>query len=727
MLFRRSLTNLRRAAQLRNRISSASSASTSAFATTPISPCSSLKRQLTKRAFAHSSSSNFSHAQLAESEEEEYVRARMNDANDSPLGGCESSFNGIHQSSPSTEKNKNENKNKNNNNNNSAALTFSATNLEKVLRFRGEEGGEEEGGRKMTTKQKKKKITNNNNNNNNTNTNTNIAKKKRFIGNVPEYVCSSSFTSVAAAATKKCDETTSTVLCRSESDLLGELDTIPRNALYGIATQRAVENYPITGVKLSHFPEFIRALAFVKKAAATANFKVGLISKEIFEAISTACDSLLDSNKYHGDFIVDVIQGGAGTSTNMAANEIIANLANLSLNKPIGSYEVVHPNDHVNLCQSTNDAYPTAAKLAVGLHHEKMVSELKLLIESFRKKGDEFKDIVKMGRTQLQDAVPMTLGQEFASFANSLESDLAYLMKNVNALYECNLGGTAIGTSITAHKEFSKESIDALRQLTKLPFTSAKDFVEASSSTSSFLLFSSILRRIALKTSKICNDLRLLSSGPRCGFNEIDLPAVAPGSSIMPGKINPVIPEVMNQVCFQVIGSDAAISMASEHAQLQLNAFEPVIVYNLLNSLDSMSNGLKVLREKCIDGITANEDVCASHVNNSIGIVTALLPKIGYKKATLVAKTALETNKPVSHVATEVLNFLSQEDADTLLNIENMTGVVAGDKEAEEKRKSYPKRGVDIESPQSAGGKKCNLWSYMYPPERQLFQSAGVM
>jgi len=557
--------------------------------------------------------------------------------------------------------------------------------------------------------------------------------KKCVVGNVPEYICrSSSFSS--GVATKKCDDATKTLVVagrnektRSESDLLGELDTIPKSALYGIATQRAVDNYPITGVKLSHFPEFIRALAFVKKAAATANFKVGLISKEIFEAISIACDSLLDSNEFHGDFIVDVIQGGAGTSTNMAANEIIANLANLSLNKPIGSYEIVHPNDHVNLCQSTNDAYPTAAKLAVGLHHEKMVCELKLLIQSFRKKGDEFKYIVKMGRTQLQDAVPMTLGQEFNSFANSLESDLAYLMKNVNALYECNLGGTAIGTSITAHKEFSKESIDALKELTKLPFTSAKDFVEASSSTSSFLLFSSILRRIALKTSKICNDLRLLSSGPRCGFNEIDLPAVAPGSSIMPGKINPVIPEVMNQVCFQVIGADAAISMASEHAQLQLNAFEPLIVYNLLNSLDSMTNGLKVLREKCIDGITANEDVCASHVNNSIGIVTALLPKIGYKKATLVAKSALETNKPVFQVATEVLNFLSQDEAETLLNIENMTGVVAGDKNAEAKRNSYPKRGVDIESPQSAGGSKCNFWSYMYPPERQLFQSAGAM
>ena len=282
---------------------------------------------------------------------------------------------------------------------------------------------------------------------------------------------------------------------RSESDLLGELDTIPKDALYGIATQRALENYPITGVKLSHFPEFIRALAFVKKAAATANFKIGLISLEIFKAISTACDNLLESKEHHRDFIVDVIQGGAGTSTNMAANEIIANLANLTLNKPIGSYGIVHPNDHVNLCQSTNDAYPTAAKLAVGLHHEKMVGELKLLIQSFRKKGDEFKHIVKMGRTQLQDAVPMTLGQEFNSFANSLESDLAYLMKNVNALYESNLGGTAIGTSITAHKEFSKESIEALKELTNLPFTSAKDFVEASSSTSSFLLFSSILRK----------------------------------------------------------------------------------------------------------------------------------------------------------------------------------------------------------------------------------------
>merc|ERR1712164_155557 len=243
-----------------------------------------------------------------------------------------------------------------------------------------------------------------------------------------------------------------------------------------------------------------------------------------------------------------------------------------------------------------------------------------------------------------------------------------------------NLGGTAIGTSICADVSLAERAVSALSSLTNLPMRSPHDFIEASSSTSSFLLFSNILRRVAVKISKICNDLRLLSSGPRCGFNEINLPAVAPGSSIMPGKINPVIPEVMNQVCFQVVGADAAISMASEHAQLQLNAFEPLIVYNLLNSLDSMSNGLKVLREKCIDGITANEDVCASHVNNSIGIVTALLPKIGYRKATLIAKAALETNKPVSHVTTEVLNFLSQEETDALLKIENMTGVVTGTK-----------------------------------------------
>merc|ERR1712164_25968 len=312
--------------------------------------------------------------------------------------------------------------------------------------------------------------------------------------------------------------------------------------------------------------------------------------------------------------------------------------------------------------------------------HGGVVEELRLTIDSLRKKGDEFKDIIKMGRTQLQDAVPMTLGQEFHSFAATLEADLTFLERNVDQMYEVNLGGTAIGTSICAEVSFAERAVSALSSLTNLPMRSPHDFIEASSSTSSFLLFSNILRRVAVKISKICNDLRLLSSGPRCGFNEINLPAVAPGSSIMPGKINPVIPEVMNQVCFQVVGADAAISMASEHAQLQLNAFEPLIVYNLLNSLDSTSNGLKVLREKCIDGITANEDVCASHVNNSIGIVTALLPKIGYRKATLIAKAALETNKPVSHVTTEVLNFLSQEETDALLKIENMTGVVTGDK-----------------------------------------------
>ena len=491
---------------------------------------------------------------------------------------------------------------------------------------------------------------------------------------------------------------------RTETDLLGDYE-IPIDALYGIATQRAIDNYPITGIKLNHFPEFIRALAYTKKAAAIANFRLGLIDENVHRAISYACEDLIISNENHKHFIVDMIQGGAGTSTNMAANEIIANLANTFLGGSIGTYDYVNPNDHVNLCQSTNDAYPTSAKLAVGLHHEKLVKELKLLINSLRLKGEEFHTIIKMGRTQMQDAVPMTLGQEFNAFASSIESDLEYLQRSVREhLFEVNLGGTAIGTSITAHKDFSKESIKALKRMTNLPFREANDFVEASSSTSAFMLFSSVLRRIALKTSKICNDLRLLSSGPRCGFNEINLPAVAPGSSIMPGKINPVIPEVMNQVCFQVVGADTAIMMASEHAQLQLNAFEPLIVYNLLNSLDCMSNALKVLRTKCIDGITANEDVCAENVKNSIGIVTALLPKIGYKKATLVAKTALETNSAVSDVVV-MLGFLSEEEMKRALNIESMTGVVSGD--SVEKRKLYPNRGVDIDTPQL-------FWSYAY-------------
>lgn len=473
---------------------------------------------------------------------------------------------------------------------------------------------------------------------------------------------------------------------RIESDLLGSM-AIPRDALYGVATARAMANYDITGVKISKYPELIKAFALTKKACAVANAKLGLLCDETHKAISAACDALIASDEYHDAFTVDVIQGGAGTSTNMNANEVISNLAAMHLGKPIGVYDVVNPNDHVNLCQSTNDAYPSAAKLAVVLKHGGVVEALTALISSLRAKGDEFDGIVKMGRTQLQDAVPMTLKQEFHSFAATLEADLVYLDRNIDALYEMNLGGTAIGTSICADESFSFEAIKALSDLTGLPLRSPKDFIEASSSTSSFLLFSNILRRIAIKTSKICNDLRLLSSGPRCGFNEINLPPMAPGSSIMPGKVNPVICEVVNQVCFQVCANDQAIAHASEAAQLQLNVFEPLIIYNLLNNLDMMERGLNTLRTHCIDGITANRDVCRASVENSIGIVTALLPLVGYKLASAIAKEALETGAPVAQIASR---FVPAHEVAAVLDVEAMT-----------QPQKLEARGVCLESPAS--------------------------
>tara|TARA_B100001142_G_scaffold261934_1_gene264780 strand:+ start:422 stop:2098 length:1677 start_codon:yes stop_codon:yes gene_type:complete len=471
---------------------------------------------------------------------------------------------------------------------------------------------------------------------------------------------------------------------RLESDIIGSM-LIPRDALYGIATARAMENYDITGVKLSAYPDFIRAFAFVKKACARANFEIGLLPRNVHDAIASSCDELLKDDALHEHFTVDVIQGGAGTSTNMNANEVIANLAQRRMGLPLGDYSAVCPNDHVNLCQSTNDAYPSAAKLAVVFRHTSVVHALRELITSLRAKGDQFGGVIKMGRTQLQDAVPMTLGQEFHSFASTLEADLAFMQRNVDQLYEMNLGGTAIGTSICADARFSHEAVKALSELTRLPLQSPKDFIEASSSTSSFLLFSNILRRVAVKVSKICNDLRLLSSGPRCGFNEINLPAVAPGSSIMPGKINPVIPEVANQVCFQIMGADQTIATASEAAQLQLNVFEPVIVYNLLNNLKIMTNALNTLRTKCVDGITANEDACKKSVDNSIGIVTALLPLIGYKKASAVAKEALETGAPVATIAAK---YAPAEKVKEYLKVEAMT--CAGTIEA---------RGVCLDTP----------------------------
>jgi len=420
----------------------------------------------------------------------------------------------------------------------------------------------------------------------------------------------------------------------------------------------------------------VRGLALVKKSAAIANCRVGHLPQEVSDAIVVACDEICTGH-LHDQFVVDMIQGGAGTSTNMNANEVIANRAQELLGHPRGSYNIVHPNDHVNKSQSTNDAYPSAAKIAIVLEHAKLVKELQLTIKSFRAKGDEFASVLKMGRTQLQDAVPMTLGQEFNAFASTLASDMGILQTIHERFYTVNMGGTAIGTGIAGSRKYTDAVVVAMREVTGMPIQLAPDLVEAGSSVGTMLTYSGILRRVAVKISKICNDLRLLSSGPRCGFNEINLPAMAPGSSIMPGKINPVIPEVMNQVAYQVIGNDVTVTMCAEAGQLQLNVMEPTIIFNLFQSLDILTRGFRTLRESCIDGITANPERCAELVNGSIGIVTALLPVIGYKAASECAKKALAENRGVAEVIVAE-GHLKAEQVKKLMAPELMSSMPSG-------------------------------------------------
>jgi len=460
---------------------------------------------------------------------------------------------------------------------------------------------------------------------------------------------------------------------RTEHDLLGERE-VPRDAYYGVQTLRALENFDITGIPLHHFSCLIQALAMVKKAAAQANTKLGLLPDELSAAIQQACDEIVDG-QWHNQFVVDMVQGGAGTSTNMNANEVIANRALEILGEEKGAYGRLHPNDHVNLSQSTNDAYPTAIHLAMLLSVRPLVSEMEELVDALREKAREFARVIKMGRTQLQDAVPMTLGQEFAAWAQSVEEDIDRLKENARLFLEVNLGGTAIGTGICADPSYPREAIKALRRVSGFEFILAKDLVEASSDTGSLLIFSGILRRVAVKSSKICNDLRLLSSGPRCGFGEINLPARQPGSSIMPGKVNPVIPEVMNQVAFQVIGNDLTVTMAAEAGQLELNVMEPVIVFNLFQSMSMLERGFRALRCYCVEGITANEERCRSLVDNSIGVVTALLPWIGYSAATEVARRAQQTGIPVRDIVLE-MGLLTNEELDDLLQPERMVAPV---------------------------------------------------
>ncbi|HVA58242.1 MAG: aspartate ammonia-lyase [Gemmatimonadaceae bacterium] len=457
---------------------------------------------------------------------------------------------------------------------------------------------------------------------------------------------------------------------RREHDLLGERD-VPADALYGVQTLRALENFPITGVPIREFPSLVEALAAVKAAAARANADLGLLPRDVAHAIDEAAMEIR-AGRHHEHFMVDAIQGGAGTSTNMNANEVIANRALELMHKPRGDYAVVHPNNHVNLSQSTNDVYPTAVKVALHTSIEGLRAAMRDLVNAFLAKADEFSPFIKMGRTQLQDAVPMTLGQEFAAFGHTILEDVDRLGEAQALIREINMGATAIGTGINAPPGYAEKVREHLSQITGLSLITAPDLVEATSDTGAFVQLSGVLKRCAVKLSKICNDLRLLSSGPRTGLGEINLPAMQPGSSIMPGKVNPVIPEVVNQVCFDVIGGDVTVTMAAEAGQLQLNVFEPVIAYRLLRSVDTLRNACVVLRERCVTGITANPQRMRDFVEHSIGIVTALVPVIGYDKATQIAKAALDTGRGVTELVLEQ-KLLTRQQIDRILDPERMT------------------------------------------------------
>ena len=456
---------------------------------------------------------------------------------------------------------------------------------------------------------------------------------------------------------------------RTESDLIGDLQ-VPAEAYYGVQTQRAIENFRITGTKMGDYPEFVKAIGYVKLAAAQTNHELGLLPDNLLKPISQACEEVI-SGKFDHQFLVDMIQGGAGTSVNMNANEVIANRALEIMGYGRGEYQHCSPNDHVNQSQSTNDAYPTTVKLAVIKMNEKLIERLSLLIEAFRQKGKEFADVIKMGRTQLQDAVPMTLGQEFEAFAANLEEEIARLQSNAKLFLEINMGGTAIGTGLNAPKGYAQLCAQKLATLTGEAFVTAANLVEATPDTGSYVIYSSALKRMAVKLSKICNDLRLLSSGPRAGLNEINLPKMQPGSSIMPGKVNPVIPEVVNQVCYKVIGNDLTVTFAAEAGQLQLNVMEPVLCQCIIESIVFLERAIDTLRTKCIEGITANREVCLNMVKHSIGIVTALNPHIGYKNSSKIAKEALESGKSVYNLVLEH-KLLSKEELDQILDPKNM-------------------------------------------------------
>ncbi len=461
---------------------------------------------------------------------------------------------------------------------------------------------------------------------------------------------------------------------RTETDSLGSLE-IPADAYWGIHTARALENFPISMRPISVYRDLVKALAMVKQASARANRQIGVLEPALADLIDRAAQRVIDG-EFHDQFVVGVVQGGAGTSTNMNANEVITNIALEMAGRQKGDYAFLSPIDHTNRSQSTNDVYPTAVKIGLSLDLVTLLEELDLLRQSFMRKAVEFHDILKIGRTQLQDAVPMTLGQEFHGFATTLGYDHQRLTENANLMFEINMGATAIGTGITTHPGYAPAVLAHLRDITGLDLVTADDLVEATSDTGSFMSFSSTLKRNAMKLSKICNDLRLLSSGPQAGLGEINLPAQQAGSSIMPGKVNPVIPEVVNQVAFSVAGADLTVTMASEAGQLQLNAFEPIIAHSIFQSITWMRRAMRTLRVHCVDGITANRDRLGAMVGSSVGVVTALTPFIGYAASAALAKTALLTHRNVGDLVVEA-GLMTREEVDKHLSPARLSGLEA--------------------------------------------------
>ena len=457
---------------------------------------------------------------------------------------------------------------------------------------------------------------------------------------------------------------------RIEKDFLGEKH-IPEDAYYGVQTLRGKENFHITGIPMSSEPNFVKAFGYVKKAAALANRDLGVLDPKIADAIALACDRLI-AGEMRDQFVTDFIQGGAGTSTNMNANEVIANLALEFLGHKKGEYQFVSPNDHVNFGQSTNDVYPTAFRLALILRLDSYMNELRRLQEAFFAKGREFDAVLKMGRTHLQDAVPMSLGQEFNGWGTTMGEEVHRIAEVRQFLHEINLGATAIGTTVTAAPGYPKLATKYLSQLTGFEFVLAHDLIEATSDTGAYVLLSGVLKRTSSKLTKICNDIRLLASGPRCGFNEIRLPQMQPGSSIMPGKVNPVIPEVVNQTGFLVIGLDLTVTLAASAGQLQLNVMEPVITFALFTSISTMQYAVESLRVNCVDGITANAERTRDMVLNSLGIVTVLKPSLGYKLCAEIAREGYETGKSLHDIVVKERKLLTQEKWDEVFSFENL-------------------------------------------------------